>query len=394
MSLSLQQNRSFPLAPGSWLGVLGGGQLGRMFCHAAQAMGYRVLVLDPASHSPAGMVADRHLRAAYDDHAALDEMAQICAAVSTEFENVPAASLSRLQALGCPACPAADAVAVAQDRNTEKKYIHETGVPVAAHVPVLSAADLDQAADALFPGILKTARLGYDGKGQVRVASRRQAHEAWQGLQQTPCILEAVQDLDYEISVVVARSRDGDAVSYPPARNLHHDGILAVSVLDGSVPAAVAEEARASALKLAARLDYCGVLCVEFFVLADGSLVANEMAPRPHNSGHYTQDACLVSQFEQQARVLAGLPLGDTGLLCPVAMINLLGDLWFDKAGGLREPDWAGVLAVPGTRLHLYGKSGAGRGRKMGHLNILAQSPGELRLRIDQVTALLGIDHA
>ncbi|WP_084386351.1 5-(carboxyamino)imidazole ribonucleotide synthase [Castellaniella caeni] len=383
-----------PAAPGSWLGVLGGGQLGRMFCHTAQALGYHVAVLDPAESSPAGMVADRHLRAAYDDPRALDALAQLCVAVTTEFENVPADSLRRLAAAGCLTTPAGDSVAIAQDRLAEKSYLQASGVPVAAHAAVRVLADLDACDETLFPGVLKTNRLGYDGKGQARVASRAEARTAFESLQGVPCILEALQPLAYEISVIVARGLDGQTVTYPPSRNAHLNGILALSVVDGSVPASVADVARQHALQVAEHLDYHGVLCVEFFVLRDGRVLANEMAPRPHNSGHYTQDGCLVSQFEQQARVMARLPLGDSDTLCPAAMLNLLGDLWFDAQGRRREPDWAGVLAVPGTRLHLYAKADARPARKMGHVNVLAPTAAELHARIAQVNAVLGLPDA
>ncbi|CAM5205935.1 N5-carboxyaminoimidazole ribonucleotide synthase OS=Castellaniella defragrans OX=75697 GN=purK PE=3 SV=1 [Castellaniella defragrans] len=380
-------------APGAWLGMLGGGQLGRMFCHAAQAMGYHVAVLDPSEVSPAGMVADLHIRAAYDDPAALDQLARRCVAVSTEFENVPADSLRRLSRQ-CVTAPSGDCVAVAQDRLDEKAFIRKAGVPVAPHAAVLEAADLQACDAALFPGILKTARLGYDGKGQVRVAGREEALRAFESLKGVPCVLEALQPLDYEISVMVARDQSGEAVTYPPSRNRHRDGILAVSLVDGSVPEAAGRQARDYALRIAETLDYRGVLGVEFFVLQDGRVIANEMAPRPHNSGHYTQDACLVSQFEQQARILAGLPLGVADVLRPAAMMNLLGDLWFDAQGTQREPDWAGVLSVPGTRLHLYAKAGARPGRKMGHVNLLADSAEELRARIARVSAVLGLPDA
>ncbi|MFT0532790.1 5-(carboxyamino)imidazole ribonucleotide synthase [Castellaniella hirudinis] len=392
MASETAQSSGLPTAPGAWLGVLGGGQLGRMFCQAAQALGYRVAVLDPAESSPAGMVADRHVRAAYDDPQALDLLAGLCAAVTTEFENVPADSLRRLAA-HCRTAPSGDAVAVAQDRIAEKAYLQASGVPVAAHAAIRQAADLDACDAALFPGILKTARLGYDGKGQVRVASRKQAVQAHAQLGGVACVLEALQPLDYEISVVVVRGLDGRTVSYPPSRNAHQDGILALSVVDGSVPAGVADQARRHALRVADHLDYHGVLCVEFFVLRDGGVIANEMAPRPHNSGHYTQDGCLVSQFEQQARVMAGLPLGLTETLCPTAMLNVLGDLWFDAQGGQREPNWAGVLAVPGTRLHLYAKTQARPGRKMGHINVVGATAPELLKRVARVRAVLGLPH-
>uniref|UniRef100_UPI00333F9C43 5-(carboxyamino)imidazole ribonucleotide synthase n=1 Tax=Castellaniella defragrans TaxID=75697 RepID=UPI00333F9C43 len=382
-----------PLPPGAWLGILGGGQLGRMFCHAAQALGYRVAVLDPAETCPAGMVADCHLRAAYDDPDALDRLADLCAAVSTEFENVPADSLRRL-ARRVRVTPGGDAVAVAQDRIAEKAFIREAGVPVAPYAAVCGEGDILGAPGDLFPGILKAARLGYDGKGQARVADRAQALAAFGDLGGVPCVLEALQPLDYEISVVVVRDAHDAVVTFPPARNTHRDGILALSLVDGVIDARVADQARTHAVRLARQLDYQGVLCVEFFVLAGDRIIVNEIAPRPHNSGHYTQDACLVSQFEQQARVMAGLPIGNTDLLRPAAMLNLLGDLWFGPDGAHREPDWAAVLAVPGVRLHLYGKTEPRPARKMGHVNILGDDACQLRGRIARVAAALGLPDA
>lgn len=357
-----------PLPPGAWLGMLGGGQLGRMFCHAAQRLGYRVAVLDPAADSPAGVVADRHIRAAYDARPALDELAELCAAVTTEFENVPADSLRHL-ARRCRVSPAGDAVAITQDRIAEKRFVDGLGVPVAPHAVILGADDITRADAALFPGILKLARLGYDGKGQARVATPEQAKAAFTAFGGMPCVLEAQLPLAYELSVVVARGLDGATVAYPASQNAHRDGILAIA----AAPAPAASDIMAAEIQrigaaIATGLDYSGILCVEFFVLEDGSLIVNEMAPRPHNSGHYTIDACLCSQFEQQARVMAGMPLGGTQALAPSVMLNLLGDIWFDAAGNLREPDWASVLALPGASLHLYGKQDARHGRKMGHI--------------------------
>ncbi|MDN5843700.1 MAG: 5-(carboxyamino)imidazole ribonucleotide synthase [Alcaligenaceae bacterium] len=382
----------FPLPSGSWLGMMGGGQLGRMFCHAAQSLGYRVAVLDPAEISPAGSVAERHIRSAYDDPAGLAELGGLCAAVSTEFENVPADSLRRL-AQATRVCPSGDAVAVVQDRMAEKAFIVQSGVPVAPYAEVRSPDDLEQVPAQLFPGILKAARLGYDGKGQVRVADVAQAQAAFAELGAVPCVLEALQPLEYEVSIVVVRDDQEQVACYPAARNTHRDGILALSVVDGLLDEDIARQAAGYAEMLARQLDYQGVMCVEFFVLHDGRVLANEIAPRPHNSGHYTQDACLVSQFEQQARVMAGLPIGMTHTLCPVAMLNILGDVWFDDHRQGREPDWAGVLAVPGTRLHLYGKAEARRGRKMGHINILADDSAQLRHRITAVSQVLGMPH-
>jgi 5-(carboxyamino)imidazole ribonucleotide synthase len=366
-----------PLAPGSWLGMLGGGQLGRMFCMAAQSLGYRVCVLDPGESSPAGSIADRHLRADYEDPAALRELAATCQAATTEFENVPAAAL-RWLAAHIVVGPSADAVAIAQDRLLEKRFVRDCGTEVAPHAPVLSAADLTEPDPALFPGILKIARLGYDGKGQARVADVAAARAAFAQFGGRPSVLERQLALAAELSVVVVRGFDGEVLCYPVAENVHRDGILAVSTVPAPVAPALAAQAAAAARSIAGRLDYVGVLCIEFFLLADGSLRVNEMAPRPHNSGHFSIDACVTSQFEQQARILAGLPLGDVSQHSPAVMLNLLGDLWYRGPGGaLAEPDWCQVLRHPRARLHLYGKTDARRGRKMGHLTVLGDTPGE-----------------
>lgn len=369
------------LPPGSCLGVLGGGQLGRMFVHAAQALGYRVTVLEPDGASPAGAAAETHLIAAYDDADALDRLAATCAAATTEFENVPAPSLRRLAAQR-PVAPPAAAVEICQDRLAEKAHFARAGVRCAPHAAIRTAEDCaSPAVQALLPGILKTARLGYDGKGQARVATADELLAAWQRMGGVPCVLEQRLPLAREVSVIVARGADGALVQLPLQQNLHRDGILAVTEVPApAADAALAAEAAACAGRLAASMDYVGVLCVEFFVLADGSLVANEMAPRPHNSGHYSIDACDVSQFELQVRTLAGLPLVAPRLHSPAVMLNLLGDLWFRGTGGREvEPDWAAVLALPGAHLHLYGKAEARRGRKMGHLTVTAATPEAAR---------------
>ncbi|WP_085314574.1 5-(carboxyamino)imidazole ribonucleotide synthase [Derxia lacustris] len=381
-----------PILPGAWLGMLGGGQLGRMFCFAAQALGYRVLVLDPDAHSPAGAVADRHLRAAYDDAAALDEMARICRAVTTEFENVPAPTLARL-ARDCIVAPGAQAVAIAQDRIAEKRFIGASGQAVAPHAVIESAADLD-AADlaALLPGVLKVSRLGYDGKGQVRVNTAAQVRTAFAELGGVPCVLERFLDLDFEISVVCARGHDGRIASFPVVENVHRAGILAVTTAPSPrADAALVGAAREAAFAIARKLDYVGVLCVEFFVLRDGALVVNEMAPRPHNSGHYSIEACVASQFEQQVRALAGLPLSGGHQHSPAVMLNLLGDIWFDDAGQLRAPRWTEVLAIEGAKLHLYGKTDPRRGRKMGHVTCVGPTPEAAHNAAVRVAEVLGL---
>ncbi len=390
-----------PLLPGSTLGVLGGGQLGRMWAHVAQRMGYNTAVLDPDAHSPAGLVSHHHIHTDYLDAAGLKQLASVCQAVTTEFENVPADALAQLAAT-LPMSPAASAVAVAQDRAREKAHFVTCGVPVAPHAVIDTAEQLaalltDTAkADNLLPGILKTSRMGYDGKGQLRVTTRDELNAGWAKLGQVPCVLEKMLPLASECSVIVARGRDGTMVNLPVQRNLHRDGILAVTeVFAGNVPDALAHQAIVAAKAVAQELNYVGVLCVEFFVLADGSLVVNEIAPRPHNSGHYSQDACDVSQFELQVRTMADLPLTQPRLHSPAFMLNLLGDLWFADSSNANaaqvEPAWQKVLALPGTHLHLYGKTEARVGRKMGHLNITAATPAAARAVALQAAAILGI---
>lgn len=359
------------VTPGQWLGVLGGGQLGRMFCQSAQSMGYRVMVLDPEEESPTAALADAHILADFDDQDSLAELARHCSAITTEFENVPARSLETL-ARRIHVAPGARAVEVVQDRGVEKAFIKAQGVPVAPYAEIHSVNDFEQISADLFPGILKVARLGYDGKGQHRVTSKAQAIEAFTEMGEVDCVLEAQLSLKAELSVVLARDVEGRSRVFPVARNVHHEGILAVTVVDGQ-ETALTEAAIKAATRIAEGLGYHGVLCVEFFVLQDNSLLVNEIAPRPHNSGHFTLNACSTSQFEQQARVMAGMPLGDTRLLSPVVMLNLLGEVWMPAGDDqIVEPDWQSVLALPGTSLHLYGKKEARRGRKMGHINITA----------------------
>ncbi len=381
----------FPLLPGATLGVLGGGQLGRMFVHAAQAMGYFTAVLDPDAHSPAGQVSHHHIRADYGDAAGLAELARVSDAITTEFENVPAAALATLAALR-PVAPAASAVAIAQDRAQEKAHFVRCGVPCAPYAVIENAAQLAAVPADLLPGILKTARMGYDGKGQVRVASAAELAAGWDSVGQVPCVLEKMLPLALECSVIVARGRDGSMVHLPVQRNLHRDGILAVTeVYASNLPLALMQQAVAASKSIAHGLDYVGVLCVEFFVLEDGSLVVNEIAPRPHNSGHYSQNACDISQFELQVRTLAGLPLVQPRQHSAAVMLNLLGDLWFTQSDTAQTPPWDAVLALPGAHLHLYGKQEAKRGRKMGHLNLTAATPEAARATALQAAALLGL---
>ncbi len=376
------------------LGVMGGGQLGRMFVHAAQRMGYFTAVLDPDPVSPAGLVSHFHIQTDYLDEQGLAQLMQRCAAITTEFENVPSPALFTLGAHR-PVAPGANAVSIAQDRIKEKAHFVRCGVPCAPYSVITTPEQIAGVADGLLPGILKTAKLGYDGKGQVRVADRAALQVAWAELKSVPCVLEAMLPLQAECSVIVARGWDGAIVNFPVQLNEHRAGILAVTeVYEGNVPSALAGQAVDAAKSIANELQYVGVLCVEFFVVAgengQSALVVNEIAPRPHNSGHYTMDACDESQFDLQVRTLAGLPLQQPRQHSPAVMLNLLGDLWKDGV----TPPWDQVLALPGTHLHLYGKLKAGKGRKMGHLNITGATIGQVRDTAARAASLLGIAFA
>lgn len=376
-----------PLLPGATLGVMGGGQLGRMFVHAAQRLGYFTAVLDPDPDSPAGRVSHHHLKAAYTDAQGLAELARLSAAITTEFENVPAQSLEQLARLR-PVAPGAACVAIAQDRIAEKAHFSAcaalSGVACAPHAVVRQEQDLSSIDPALLPGILKSARLGYDGKGQLRVQTMQELTQAWIQLGRVACVLEKMLPLQAECSVLVARGRDGHIVTYPAQRNLHIDGILALTQAHPDcLPAALARRAEDAARTLAQAMGYVGLLCIEFFVVRGPEgpeLVVNEMAPRPHNSGHHTLDAFDHSQFDMQVLAMAGLPLPRPRQHSAALMLNLLGDIWFDAQGRERTPDWARVLALPGTHLHLYGKTEARCGRKMGHLTVTGA-------KLDQVQA-------
>ena len=383
----------------STLGVMGGGQLGRMFVHAAQRLGYNTVVLDPDPQSPAGLVSHHHIQANYNDTQGLLQLAATCDAVTTEFENVPAAALAQL-ATSRPVAPSAACVAIAQNRIEEKAHFTAcasvSGVTVAPYAVIETAEQLTAIPANLLPGILKTARMGYDGKGQVRVKTIAELATAWADLRSVPCVLEKLMSLKAECSVIVARGWDGSVVSFAPQRNVHVDGILAVThAYPLNMPLDQSIQARAATESIANHINYVGVMCVEFFIVDDGSpegkLIVNEMAPRPHNSGHYTMDACDVSQFDLQVHAMAGLSLPKPRQHSPAIMLNLLGDVWFDANGQARTPDWQAVLALPGTHLHLYGKLDARPGRKMGHLTITGADVATVKIMARQVADILGL---
>ena len=410
MNAGIHVTAMTPIFPGSTdangqratLGMMGGGQLGRMFVHAAQRLGYFTAVLDPDAQSPAGLVSHHQIQTDYYDPAGLAQLARLCQAITTEFENVPAQALQTL-ARTRPVAPGAAVVGIAQDRIEEKAHFTAgadlSGVSCAPYAVIETPAQLqaiqDDRAD-LLPGILKTARMGYDGKGQVRVKTAAELAAAWAELGKVACVLEKMLPLTAECSVLVARDWDGRVVSFAPQRNVHVDGILAMThAYEGNMPLALATKARNAAVAIAHHLGYIGVLCVEFFVVDDGSehggLVVNEMAPRPHNSGHYTLDACDVSQFDLQVYVMAGLPLPQPRQHSPAIMLNLLGDVWLDSSGKRQEPDWPAVLSLPGTHLHLYGKLHARAGRKMGHLTITGPDVAGVKTVARLAAGLLGL---
>jgi 5-(carboxyamino)imidazole ribonucleotide synthase len=376
------------IQPPATLGMLGGGQLGRFFVAAAHELGYAVWVLDPDPDSPAGRIADRHLRADYRDEAALDEMGRTCAAVTTEFENVPADSLQRL-AEHTLIRPSARAVAVCQDRVAEKTFLQEHGFPHGVFVAVADEGDIAGAPAEVFPAVLKVARLGYDGKGQAVVGTRDEARAAWAGFGGERCVLEQWLTLDTEVSVVLVRGHDGRVQCFPTAENRHVRGILDTTVVPARVEPRLADEAVGIAARIAERLAYVGTMAVEFFV-SEGRLLVNELAPRPHNSGHYTLDACVTDQFEQQVRALCDLPLGEPRAHSAAVMVNLLGDLWF-REGDCREPDWSVLHAVPNLQLHLYGKHEARPGRKMGHFTVVGDDPAAVLETATAARAAVGV---
>lgn len=375
------------ILPGATLGMLGGGQLGRMFTTAAQTMGYKVIVLDPDKNSPAGIIADQHICATYTDESALKDLAQQCAAITTEFENIPASTLAFLEQRTV-VHPSSTALANTQNRNTEKNFIRAQGIPTVPFVSIHSKEDIASIGEQItFPAILKVATFGYDGKGQIVCEDMQAAYEAFDALGQKECVLEQRIDLEREISVVLARAQNGQITAFPVAENMHINGILHSTTVPSIAEQSQQQMAIEMASKIAEGLNYVGTMAVEFFVSKQGDIIANEIAPRPHNSGHYTLDACRTSQFEQQVRMLCGLPAGAAELITPVVMINLLGDVW-----GNSQPHWEQLLAQPDIKLHLYGKKEARAGRKMGHFNVLATDTSQAMELANQTFAAIKAD--
>jgi len=375
------------ILPPAMLGMLGGGQLGRFFVVAAHEMGYKVTVLDPDANSPAGRIADVHICAAFDDKAALLKLANTCEAISTEFENVPADSLSFL-AETKPVRPSAYSVAIAQHRVSEKNFLKHAGLPVAPFEVINEIEELPNDDSDIYPAILKVARFGYDGKGQARVKNQHEAQVAFVQFEREECVLEKMLKLDYEVSVVLARDVNGNVATFPTSENSHLNGILDVSIAPARGRDAISHQAQKLAILVAEKLAYTGVLGVEFFV-CNGELLVNEIAPRPHNSGHYTIDACVTNQFEQQVRAMVGLPLGSSRQHSSAVMVNLLGDVW--PEGENLEPEWQLALNNPQLKMHLYGKHQARMGRKMGHFTVINVSRDEAIKQAMQARAELKI---
>jgi 5-(carboxyamino)imidazole ribonucleotide synthase len=370
---------SDPILPGSKIGVLGGGQLGRMFAMAARRLGYRVHTFAPDHDTPTGQISDVEIQASFDDLDAIRRFASGVNVVTFEFENVPAAAATAAEEQTIVR-PSGRALHIAQHRCREKTFLVNHGFPVTPFAPIESEADLREAIERLGrPSVLKTAAFGYDGKGQVRIGNDIDPLEAWRMLRSRESILEAFIDLECEISVIGARGVDGAWSHFGPIENAHRRHILDVSIAPACVPRAIAGEAVDITRAVMEAMNYVGVLCIEFFVARDGRLLINELAPRPHNSGHLTFDACRTSQFEQQLRAICGLPLGSPELLQPAAMANLLGDLW--SSG---EPNWPAALSFSDVKLHVYGKEVPRPGRKMGHLTVLAETADKARERVLQ----------
>jgi len=376
-----------PILPGSAIGVLGSGQLGRMFAIAARRMGYRVHTLSPDEDTPTGQVADLEINAAYEDLDAISKFASAVSVVTFEFENVPAATAAAAEKFA-PVRPAGHILHTTQHRLREKTFLSKAGFPTTPFRRVASFADLTRSALELgLPAILKTAGFGYDGKGQFRINTAADLEAAWQAVGEVESVLEALVDFECEISVVAARGEDGDFIHYGAIENRHVSGILDVSAAPARVAESVAGQAIEIAREVLATLEVVGVLCVEFFVCRDGRLLINELAPRPHNSGHFSFDANVTSQFEQQLRAVCRLPLGGVRQFAPAAMANLLGDLWSKG-----EPDWASALTIPNVKLHLYGKLSARAGRKMGHLTALGETVEDALADVGRARRLLIAD--
>jgi len=372
------------LLSGSTLGMLGGGQLGRLFALSARSLGYKVIVVEPDPTSPAGQVADEHIIAAYDDEKALEQLGKACDVITTEFENIPADVLRKLSQ-DCPVFPPADALEKAQDRIIEKEFILSCGLLPVPYGVITTKSDITKAIkEVTFPAILKTARFGYDGKGQQTINNAEDVEAAFMAINQVDCVLEQRIDLDCEISVILGRNENGESHCHPVVENIHQDGILYQSLVPARVADNTASAAQAAAIRMADKLNYVGVMAVEFFVTKKGELLVNEMAPRTHNSGHYTVDACVTSQFEQQVRMVCGLPFGDTTLLSPVVMTNLLGDIWGGENKEI-QPHWENLLKSGSSKLHLYGKQVAREGRKMGHYCTLSDKLEDAKAEADNV---------
>ncbi|MBI1246294.1 5-(carboxyamino)imidazole ribonucleotide synthase [bacterium] len=367
-----------PILPGATLGVLGSGQLGRMFAIAARRMGYRVHVFSPETDTPTGQVADVEITASYDDLEAVARFAEGVDVVTFEFENVPLTTVEVVNQK-VPVRPAGRVLHTTQHRLREKTFLKEHGFPVAPFQAIRGEADFDTVPDELLPGVLKTAAWGYDGKGQAKVADRDQLRKAWTEDLKQEAILEQLIPFEMEFSVVAARGLDGKVACYTPVENVHENHILDVSISPSRLSAKASAEAIEIATAVLTELEVIGVLCTEFFLAPGDRLLINEMAPRPHNSGHLTIDGHVTCQFEQQVRAICGLPLGSTRQLRPVAMINLLGDVWSSGT-----PKWDAALQNPDVKLHLYGKHEPRIGRKMGHLTVTA----------DDVEAAIAAAHA
>lgn len=375
------------ITPPNCLGIVGGGQLGRMFTIAAKQMGYQVAVLEPDEQCPTHKLADFHIKKAYTDKDGLNELAQLSSVITTEFENVPSSSISYLEEKNT-FYPSAEAILIAQNRLKEKAFFNSIDVKTAQFAPITNNDDIKNISIDMFPAILKTNTLGYDGKGQVKVVNHTELQDAFNKLNNVECILEKIVNLKLEVSVIVARSQD-ETVTYPISENQHVNGILDLSIVPARISQALEKQLQEKAINIANQLNYIGILAIEFFITQDDQILANEMAPRPHNSGHYTIEACLCSQFEQQVRAICNLKLGSTKLHQNIIMLNLLGDIWQNET---THPMWEKILKqYANVKLHLYEKTIAKNGRKMGHLTISGDNQELLFKQVNEIKHMIGI---
>ena len=376
------------ILPKECIGIIGGGQLGQMLTIAAKRMGYKVAILEPDEDCPASNFANYHIKSQYDDLNGLVKLASLASVVTTEFENVPSSSMEYLEKL-LPVNPSSSAILTLQNRLNEKKFFNQNGINTTKHCSILMTKDIDSISQEIFPAILKINSLGYDGKGQAKVRNKQEVLEQFNRFEQMPCILEKTVDLKLEVSIVIARNKR-EIITYPIVENIHHEGILHMTIAPARIDENIKSQITKYSIDIIEKLRYIGVLAIEFFITKDNQILGNEMAPRPHNSAHYTIDACTTSQFEQQIRSICNLKLGEVTLTNNAIMLNLLGNIWLDS--DIMNKLEIILTQYSNLKLHLYGKSIPKKNRKMGHLTIIGNDMNKLLLQMNQIKLDLGIN--